>query len=382
MKNKKLLIIPVLIIAAIAASLVFFFRTDSPSGAIRLSGNIEVTDVEISFRVPGKIERRLVDEGETVRMGQIIARLDSADLDREVALRQAEVAAAAAVLAELDAGYRPEEVAQAAAGVQRAEALVDELVAGSRPQEVAAGEAAVAGAQAEVTRVQADYERQEMLYKKDVISLRDFQAARAVLEVAQARLREAEERLKLLREGPRREEIAQARAALAESRERYAMIHKGPRQETIVQARARLQQAREALALAETRLGFTEIVSPLAGVVLAKHVETGEFVAAGTPVVTVGDLVNVWFRGYIDESDLGRIRLGQSVRVSTDSRPGKSYTGKISFIAGEAEFTPKTVQTERERVKLVYRIKVDVQNPNMELKPNMPADAEISIAGQ
>jgi HlyD family secretion protein len=198
--------------------------------------------------------------------------------------------------------------------------------------------------------------------------------------VAIAQLKEAEERLKLLKEGPRKEQIEQARAALMQAKETLILVKKGPRKETIDQARARLDQANQALAMAETQLGYATLVSPISGVVLSKNVEPGEYVAPGTPVVTIGNLDNVWLRAYINETDLGRVKVGQRVRVTTDTYPGKVYEGYISFIASQAEFTPKNVQTEKERVKLVYRIKIDIPNPNMELKPGMPADADILIS--
>ena len=113
---------------------------------------------------------------------------------------------------------------------------------------------------------------------------------------------------------------------------------------------------------------------------LSENVETGEYVAPGTPVVTVGDLENVWLRAYVQETDLGRVKVGQRVLVTTDTYPGKAYEGRVSFVASKAEFTPKNVQTQQERVKLVYRVKVDIPNPGMELKPGMPADAEILLA--
>jgi len=175
--------------------------------------------------------------------------------------------------------------------------------------------------------------------------------------------------------------VEQASAALKEAEERLREIRNGPRAETIEQAQARLQQAREALQLSETRLSYTTIVSPLAGVVLTDSIEAGEFVAPGTPVVTVGDLHHVWLRGYIDETDLGRIKVGQAVRVTADTHPDKVYQGRVTFIASEAEFTPRSVQTTKERVKLVYRIKVDIPNPDLELKPGMPADGEVDTTG-
>jgi HlyD family secretion protein len=164
-----------------------------------------------------------------------------------------------------------------------------------------------------------------------------------------------------------------------EAEARLALLAKGPREETIRAARSRLEQAQQAVALTQTRLGYGTLRTPLAGIVLTEGVEAGEYVVPGTPVVTVGNLMNVWLRGYINETDLGRVKIGQSVNIVTDTYPDKVYVGKLSFIASQAEFTPKNVQTTQERVKLVYRIKVDVANPDQELKPGMPADAEIGV---
>ena len=144
---------------------------------------------------------------------------------------------------------------------------------------------------------------------------------------------------------------------------------------TLEQARARARQAKEAVELARTRLSYSAIASPLAGVVLSRNAEPGDYMAPGVPVVTVGSLKDPWLRAYIEETDLGRVKVGQVVEVTADTYPGKRYAGRVSFIASQAEFTPKSVQTRKERVKLVYRIKVDVANPDMELKPGMPADA-------
>ena len=376
-KKKRIILLAALIIAAVAIYKFVQIRTQTDPNGIRVSGNIEITDAEVSFKIPGRVEKRLVSEGERVKAGQVVALLDQAELSREVAIRRAEEQAARAFLAELEAGSRTEEIAQAEAGVQKAQARLDELLAGSRPQEVAVATAAAEKAQADRDRLKTDYERQKQLYEKDVISAREFEASRTAYEVAAGKLQEDAERLKLVREGPRREAIDQARAALNEVRERYALVKKGPRREAIDQARARLKQSQEAVAMAETRLGYATLLSPLGGVVLSENVEAGEYVAPGTPIVTVGNLENVWLRAYINETDLGRVKIGQKVRVTTDTYPGKVYEGQISFISSQAEFTPKNVQTEKERVKLVYRVKVDFANPTMELKAGMPADAVI-----
>jgi HlyD family secretion protein len=378
-KKKFLILLPVAIVAAILSYKYIQDRSAKDPSIIRVSGNIEVTDAEVSFKIPGRVEERLVDEGQEIKAGQLVARLDRTELAQEVALRKAEVQASQAALAELEAGSRPEEIAGAEASVQKAQARLNDLLAGSRPQEIAAVEAEVQRAKADADRLKVEEERQRALYNKEIISAREYEVARTGYEMALAKVKELEERLNLVKEGPRKEEIEQARAALREAKERYDLVKKGPRKETIDQARARLQQARESLAIAETRLGYTTLASPLSGLVLSKNVEPGEYVASGTPVITVGDLENVWLRAYINETELGRVKVGQRVRVTTDTYPGKIYEGRISFISSKAEFTPKNVQTEKERVKLVYRVKADIPNPKMELKPGMPADADILL---
>jgi len=292
------------------------------SGELVLSGNFEVDDAQLGFKPPGRVIERTVREGDRVQSGQLIARLDDAEQQSQLALRRAELAAAEAALAELEAGSRPQEIAAAAATLRSAEADRD--------------------------RVRLDFARQDELRKKQVISDRDFEAAQAQLKVAEAKVVEAGEHLKLLQEGPR--------------------------VETIRQSRARVEQARAAVALAQTQLDNTRLTSPLAGVVLSHNIEPGEFVSAGTPVVTVAETAHLWVRAYVNQPDLGRVRHGQKVVVRTDSFPGRDFEGVVGFISSEAEFTPKTVQTPKERVKLVFRLKIDVANPKDELKPGMPAD--------
>ena len=295
------------------------------AGDLVLSGNLEVTDAQLGFKVAGRVSERLVDEGGRVTAGQLVARLDDAEQQDQLALRQAELAGAEALLAELEAG--------------------------SRPQEIAAAEAALRSTEAERDRVRLDHARLRELRQREVIADREFESAQALLKVAEARATESAERLKLVKEGPRAE--------------------------TITQARARVAQARAAVGLATTQLANTRLSSPLAGIVLSHQIEPGEFVAPGTPVVTVGDTARMWVRAYVNQTDLGRVRHGQQVAIRTDSFPGKDFAGTVSFIAAEAEFTPKTVQTPKERVKLVFRIKVDVANPDDALKTGMPADVII-----
>ena len=325
MKKPLFAVIAAVVIILAAIAYYIYQHTGNEMGDIRVSGNIEVTTVEVSFKLPGRVAARLVDEGEMVKTGQLVARLESQDFDHEISLRRAEL--------------------------QALHAELNELLAGSRKEEIAQSEAALVSVQAEAKRLADDYRRQEALFSRGVIPQQKFDAAKAAHEASRAQSRQAAETL--------------------------ALVRKGPRRERIDRARARLRGAETALAMAATRLGYTNLASPVTGMVMAKNIEPGEQVSAGTPVITVGELACVWVRAYIGETDLGRVKVGQKARVTTDTWPGKGYDGTVTFIASEAEFTPKNVQTEKERVKLVYRVKITIPNPNMELKPGMPADAEI-----
>ena len=376
------LLAPLALVALLAAGAAYFYSERpeaNADGAIRVSGNIEVTAAEVSFKIPGRVTERLVSEGEPVQAGQIVARLDDSELARDVSFRQAEVAAAEAVLAEFEAGSRPEEIAQAEAAARQAQARLAELEAGSRPEEIATAEAAVERARADAVRWESEFDRISRLHEEGVVSTQLLDSVRSSRDMAREQLRSAGQQLSLVREGPRQEQIEQARAALQQARAHFALVQAGPRKEQIAQARARLEQSRQALAAAETRLSYTVVASPLSGVVLSENIEPGEFVSAGTPVVTVAELANVWLRAFINETDLGRVKVGQTARITADTYPGKSYEGRVSFLSSQAEFTPRNVQTQEERVKLVYRVKIDLPNPDQELKPGMPADAEILI---
>jgi HlyD family secretion protein len=379
MNRKRSLLLLAAVIAVFVVVLAAYRLRNSnmDEGIVLVSGNIEVRAADIGFKIAGRVTERLVSEGERVGAGQVIARLDDSALVQEQALRRAELRAAQAALAELEAGFRDEDIAQARAAMERAGARLDELLAGSRPQEIAAAEAAVRNIRAQVELLKIERDRQMRLLKTEAISEREFDRVETEYDRALAGLSETEEKLKLVRAGPRKEQIRQAQASFREAEARYKLFQAGHRAETIEQARARVEQAEAALALVDVRLNDATVEAPLSGIVLSHNVEPGEYVAPGTPVVTLGDLENVWLRAYIDETDLERVKWGQTARVTTDGLPGKVYDGRVAFISSSAEFTPKNIQTHKERVKLVYRVKIDIPNPRLELKPGMPADAEI-----
>jgi len=388
---KKRLIL-ILLLAAAAGAGVYVWRGSSRDGdhRLRISGNIELTEVAIGFKTAGRLIERTVDEGDAVKKGQIIARLDR---DQLVAQREREAAGEQSALDQLAQAQTSLEwqkdtlaadVEQKRADLASMEARLAEMRNGARPQEKLDAKAAVDSAASEVDRAKKDWDRAQVLYKNDDISTAQFDQYRNRWESAAAALNQAKEREALVLAGPRIEQI-NAQAALVE-RARAALkmaeansLEMKRRQQELATRQAEIARSKASVALIDSQISDTVATSPVDGVVLVKSADPGEVLAAGTTVVTIGDIDHPWLRGYINETDLGRVKIGSKATVTTDSYPGKIYNGRVSFIASEAEFTPKQIQTEQERVKLVYRIKIEVENPRRELKSNMPADAEIVL---
>jgi HlyD family secretion protein len=325
-------LIPIVILLALATGGGIWWHTQqakkaAPRTELALSGNIEAHEAQVSFKVQGRIAELPVEEGQQVTAGTLLARLEDADFRQRVRMDESSVAVRASNLALANAG--------------------------TRQQEIKAAEQAVADAAANLEQRKLEDERARQLYAKDEVSAQDRDLAATALKRAHAALEQVQQRLNEAREGTRKEEIAIAQANLA--------------------------QANASLGLSRIDLDYATLRAPSTGVVTVRQAELGEVVSPGSPVVTLADLDHIWLRAYVAETDLGRIHFGQDVVVTTDTYPGKQYRGRISFIASNAEFTPKSVQTYQERVTLVYRIKIDVENPNHELKPGMPADAHIAL---
>jgi HlyD family secretion protein len=258
------------------------------------------------------------------------------------------------------------------------------LRTGARPQEIQEAEAAASAARTESDRAAKDWVRAQQLFKNEDISAQQYDQFRARSEAAASALRQAEQRLALVREGARTESIDAAAAQLERARAGLAVgeanrLEVRRREQEIPARQADIARLRAQIGLLQEQLRDTVAAAPIGGVVLVKSADAGEITAAGTAILTVGDIERPWLRGYVPEAALGRVKLGQKVRITTDSYPGKTYQGAITFISPEAEFTPKQIQTQEERVKLVYRLKIEVANPRHELKLNMPADGEILL---
>ena len=324
MKARALAVLVALVFATAAAS---GCRKGLDKGEVVAAGHVEATEVHVSTKVAGTLLRLSVDEGAAVTAGQELARLDTTDIELELKAARADRAQADAELRLRRAGSRPEDVQEAEAQATRAEA---DLAGAAR-----------------------DLERMEGLLASGSGTTQARDDARTRSDVARASLAAARERLKRLRAGYRREEIDAAAARVQAADARIGQLE---------------QQRKDAT-----------VASPTAGIVTQKLAEQGELLSRGSGLVVVTDLANAWLNVYVAETDLGRIRLDQEAAVVTDD--GQTRRGRVSFVASQAEFTPKNVQTRDERVKLVYKVKVALENKDGLFKPGMPAEARLRAAG-
>jgi len=306
----------------------WFSTHQDANHAIRGSGIIEVTEVDVAFEVAGTISERNVDEGAMVDKGEPIARLHEREYQLQFERAYAAKAAAAA----------------------RAEMVLK----GPRGQDIHRAVAALDATEAELDMQQHELRRLEALFDSKVLSKAELDRVRAAVAVVQAARDQAHAQLDMLREGSRAEEIREAHN--------------------------RLQEAEKVVELAQLNLERCRLFAPIEGRVLVKSREAGESVAPGTPIVTIGDLSRPWLNLYIGERDLGRVALGMKAQVTIDSFPTQPFDGRVTFISEKSEFTPKNIQTQDERVKLVYRVKIELDNRDQALKPGMPADAVIPLS--
>jgi HlyD family secretion protein len=308
------------------AALVLWGLSGDEDDSLEASGTVEATETDLGFPLPGTVEAIAVEEGDLVAAGDTLALVDAAAVRSQRDAAEAALDAARARLVELERGLRPQEVAQARASAD---------AAGKRLEE----------ARLEVERARA-------LYAGEAISRRELDRAETALATAGADAERARAQLDLAREGTRSEQIAAQRAL-------------------VDQAAAGLRQA-------ESALDDAIILAPFGGVVTIRHREPGETVAAGAPVVTVMDADDRWVLIYVREDAIGRVSIGQPARIASDTWPDRGYEGRVTFIASQAEFTPANVQTEEERVKLVYQVKVRVTgDPRGDLKVGTPADVRL-----
>lgn len=329
-RRVRLLILPAALLL-VAALVVWRFESvpaDEPAD-LTLQGNIDVRQVNLSFKVGGRIDTLAVDEGDPVKAGQTVATLERRYFEDDLRLAKATRDAAAAALLRLENGSRPEEIAEAR-----------ELVAER---------------QATLVRAREDLDRAEQAFKTGATSRQDLAQARAARDEAQARLKSAEHALRLAQIGPREEDIAQARA--------------------------QFQAETARVIVAERNLADSSLIGPNDGIILTRAREKGAIVQPGETVFTLTLASPVWVRTYANEPDLGFVQPGMTAAVTTDSAPDRPYQGHVGFISPTAEFTPKTVETRELRTDLVYRLRVVVDNPDGGLRQGMPVTVRLALPG-
>lgn len=388
---KKL--IPILLLLAVGAAAAYYFRTEKQDpNLLHISGNLEMTQVDIAFKLAGKISELVVREGDLVKAGGVIARLDRDTMTLQRQREEAGVAAAQSGIAQMGTAIvwqrevLERETAVRKTEIAAAEAQLNNLLAGSRKQEKSQANAAVEDARARYQQAKNDADRAERLFKNEDISRAQYDVAQTNLLSTTAALRSAEQRVSLVEEGPRKQDIDLARAQLERAKAALNLTLANAeelkrKQQEMGTRQAEMKRATASVAVFDSQLNDTIATTPIDGVVLVKSLEAGEVAAAGATVVTIADTEHPWLRGYVPETQIGRIKIGQKVKLKTDSFKDKVYEGKITYISSQAEFTPKQIQTQEERVKQVYRVKITVDNKAQELKLNMPVDAVIDLSG-
>lgn len=303
-------------------------RKPGPYGTLSASGTVEATEADLGVQVPGQLAWVRPHEGDVAKMGDTLAALDRSEFEARRAQALARLASAQALLREMEAGSRSEELVQA--------------------------READSAARARLTDAQRDFDRMQGLAQRSVVAQQSADKATLALDEARSGAEQARQQLQLVQKGPRQERIAAQRAAVAE--------------------------ADAAVRESEVTLAHAVVTAPFDGVVTIRHREPGEATSAGAPILTIVNLADRWVRIYVSENRIGAIRLGAPATITTDTYRGKPYEGAVSFIASEAEFTPRNVQTTEERVKLVYAIKVRITgDPEHDLKPGMPADVQLRL---
>lgn len=317
--SKRLIVIAVVLLAALAGA-AWWWTRGTQNEPLKLYGNIDIREVDLSFRVDGRVAEVLVDEGDAVRADQIVARLDAEPLQTDLAEAQATTDAQRSQLNLLRAGNRPEAIGQA--------------------------EATVAERRAALADAQGDVARLATLRGTGAIADRRWEDATNQRDAAAARLRAAQQ-------------------ALAEQRA-------GTRPQEVEAAASNVERARAAADRIRIRVGDTVLRAPSDGTILTRAVEKGANIAAGATAFTEALARPVWARVFVDAPNLGLVAPGTMVTITTDAAPGKRYRGRIGYVSPTAEFTPKSVETEALRTDLVYRARVVVLDPDARLRQGMP----------
>ncbi len=384
--KKRLILIVFLVLLVGVGAMVYRGQRKERLAELYYSGTIEATQANLAFQISGRVNTVFVEEGQAVGKNQVLAVLDqeesSARLEqaRSDWVRSQENLKQLETLLEINRKVLPAEVERVKAGVQALQSQLAELESGYRVQEVDQARYAYEQAQFALEEAHKDKIRYERLFERKIVAEKDKDAIDLKYETALKAYERAKKAYELLKEGYRKESIETARSKMAEGQAALKQARDNLKKIEAIEseveaARAQVQSAKAALELAEIRLAYTELRAPFNGILVSRNVEPGEVITPGQEVLSLSDLSEVDLKVFVDETEIGKVKPGQQVDVKIDTFPSKTYTGQVSFISPEGEFTPKMIQTHKERVKLVYLVKVTIPNPDLELKTGMPADA-------
>lgn len=346
------------------------------SEPVVVSGVIEADEIRIGSRVGGRVSQVLIEEGSVVAKGEKLLELEPFDLTELAAQNEQLYQQAKAEHDKRTRGFRPEEKAQAKARLAQAKARLEELTNGPRKQEIEAAQAEVAFAEAGRDLAKQNLDRIQSLAREDAATRQRLDQAESEARTAAAQVRARSEQLELLQIGTRPEELAQAQAQVEEATGALSLLENGYRDEEIAEAYAAMQAADAARRSIQVQISELEVRAPLDGVVEAIELKPGDIVGANVPAIALIDMSHLWVRAYVPEDKVS-LQIGQKVPLTVDSFPGETFTGRVTFIAREAEFTPNNVQTPEERSKQVFRIKVELETGLDKLRPGTAADVWI-----
>jgi HlyD family secretion protein len=380
------ILIGFLVLLSGVGAVVWWGQSSRRGAELYYSGTIEATSSNLAFQVGGRVQEILTDEGQSVDAGAVLAVLDRREY---VALRdqaRANLQRAAQNLLQLETvleinrNVLPAEVDRAAAAVKALQAQLAEAESGYRVQEVERARLAADAARVTLENARKDKDRYDELFRKGVVAEKSRDSFKVQYEIALKEHQRAVEAYQMAREGFRREEVDTARSRLAEGQAALRLAQSNLKkieaaEQDVEAARAQVAAAQAALDVAEIQLDHTRVRAPYGGIILSRNVEPGEVVTPSQEVLSIADLSTVDLKVFVAETEIGRIAPGQPVAVKIDTFPDKVYDGRVAYISPQAEFTPKIIQTHKERVKLVFLVKVSVPNPHFELKSGMPADA-------
>lgn len=366
--KRFLLLIPLAILAILILA-----WSQQRSGPPTVSGLVEAHDIRLGSRVGGRVREVLVNEGDRAKAGDLLVRLEPYDLQERLADAENNRAAQEARLNKLKRGFRAEEIEQARALRDRAKAVHEKLIAGPRPIEFQISRDKVAAAEADERKAEYDYAKYREMRERNEASADEMAEKTRLAESSRARAALARDELKFLEEGPRKEDIAEAAAALANASANLGMMESGYRVEDVSEAEATLKAAESRVEAIRRQIAELEVHAPCDGVVEALSLRPGDLVGAGAPVMTFVDFSTLWIRTYVPQNRVG-LKIGQKLMIRVDAFPERRFSGTITYISNDAEFTPSNAQTPEERAKQVFRMKVEVDEGRELLRPGMAAD--------